>query len=108
MNKDFGIITAIKTAVAEYVAVQYKRETQIFDDGKGFLFITVGAPRMTDSFKLVVWYAGKIDFHIEIADANDVGVSHNFHFPSMETAVDAYMAIFTFHVQRVLSRVGDI
>lgn len=108
MNNDFGLVTALKTAVAEYVATKYNRETQIFDDRKGYLFVTVKAPLMTDSFKLMVAYTGKVGFHVEVADKVDTAETHDFHFPSMESAVDAYMAIFTFHVERVLTRISDI
>ena len=108
MNNDFGLVTALKTAVAEYVAAKYNRETQIFNDGNGYLFVTVKAPLMTDSFKLVVAYTGKVGFHVEVAGKLDTDNGYDFHFPSMESAVDAYMAIFTFHVERVLTRISDI
>ena len=105
-----GLVKLVRSSVAEYVAARYQRETRFCDDGVGHIFITVAGDRMTDSFKLVFAYKGGsgLGFHIEVADKVDVSPSHDFFLPTLESAVDAYMALFTFFKERVLSRCSDI
>ena len=97
-----------KKAIAEHVAAKYGKEMQIFDDGSGFLFCTVAQKGMTDSFKLVVSYRLKERaFCVEVQNSEDSETA-DFLFPSLETAVAAYMALFTFFNERILSRMRDI
>jgi hypothetical protein len=97
----------LRMGIAEHFATKYKRIVDLYDDGTGLLFVTVRSPGMTDSFKLVVNYLAP-SFHVEVAGKIDTDASHDFVFPSFEIAADAYMLLFTFFTERVMSRCQDI
>jgi hypothetical protein len=94
-------------ALRDYVATNYSKELDVFDDGAGLLFFTVRENGMTDSFKMVVPYNGTTIYHVEVTNHNDQGETV-FEFNNHVSMVSCYMAIFTFHKERVQSRFKDI
>lgn len=93
-------------AIREHVAINYKKEVDVFDDMAGLLFFTVKETGMTDSFKMVMSYP-RISYTVEVTDSKDDSAI-GFEFQDHAQMIHCYMAIFTFHKERVQSRFKDI